>query len=243
MKELLECIKNNTTKDMDKMQKCITNMVCLESEPIPLSSDTLLNALNIEGEFLVLKLHYDDYSDELKTQKIKYKIAQSLSVIVSYEDDGNSFAEIEKFVKYIHDLSDSKQNSIFGVKKVDELSKFPITILFSGILPINQLRMSVGKEINALIHSDDEYFIPRFQKHRDDISKEVGIPILPLFPEFDETLGEYKVRLIDIYDERVISEFEVCKEITKESVDIYLLKLFYIYKVLVEEKKYKNKYI
>jgi len=186
MQKLLKCIKDNTTKNTNEIQKCISSMVCETNQPIPLSSQNLLNAIEIKGEFLVLKLHYNDFEDELKNQNIKYKISQALSVIVSYEDDGNSYKYIEQFVKYIQNNSDEKQNSTFGVKNVDKLSEFPITILFSGILPINQLKMTVGKEIDKLIHSDDEYFIPRFQKHRDDISKEIGIPILPVLPMLDD---------------------------------------------------------
>ena len=123
------------------------------------------------------------------------------------------------------------------MKNVDELSEFPITILFSGILPINQLEMRVGKEIDKLIHSDNEYFIPRFAKHRDAISQEVGIPILPVLPILDEGLDSLQVRLVDLLDDRVIAEFQVSEKLSRDTVEIYLLKLFYIYKVLVEEKR------
>ncbi len=96
--------------------------------------------------------------------------------------------------------------------------------------------MSVGKSIYELINSDDEYYVPRFQKHRDDISKEIGIPILPVLPALDKELGSLEVKLVDSYDGRVISKFIVSQVLNKETVEIYLLKLFYIYKVLAEEK-------
>ena len=237
MKKLIDTIQANSVHNVKEIENSITNMFCSKSDPLPLTQENLINALALEGEFLVLKLHYSDFAEELKSQKIKYKISQALSVIVSYEDDGKSFKNIEKFVNYIHTVSDDKQNSTFGVKNVEKLSEFPITILFSGILPINQLKMSVGKKIDALIHSDDEYFIPRFAKHRDDISKEVGIPILPLFPILDEELGEFEVRLVDLLDGRLIAAFDVEEKLSKETIDMYLLKLFYIYKVLVDEKR------
>ena len=237
MKKLIDSIKANTAKNSKEIENSITNMICSKSDPIPLSEESIINALSIDGEFLVLKLHYSDFEEELKSQKIKYKISQALSVIVSYEDDGKSFEEIKKFVDYIYDISDDKQNATFGVKEVKKLSEFPITILFSGILPINQLKMTVGRKIDELIHSDDEYFLPRFAKHRDDISKEVGIPILPVFPILDKELGELQVRLVDLLDGRIIAEFSVEEKLNKETIEIYLLKLFYIYKVLVEDKK------
>ena len=238
MKELIECIDKNTVDNGSQVKSCILGMVCLEDDPITLCEESLLNALELEGEFLVLKLHYTDFEDELKSENIKYKISQALSVIVSYEDDGNSYEEIKNFVEYICSVSDDKQNSTFGVKKVDRVSEFPITILFSGILPINQLKMTIGEDIDSLIHSDDKYFRERFAKHRDDISKEVGIPILPVLPILDKSLGSLQVRLIDLFDERVIAEFEVSQNLSKDTIEIYLLKLFYIYKVLVEEKKH-----
>jgi len=237
MKELRECIKQNSVTNVQEIEHCITNMVCSKKDPIPLDETSLVEALEIEGEFFVLKLHYDDFQTELESQKIKYKISQALSVIVCYEDDGKSFHKVDKFVKYIYDISDVKQNSTFGVKNVKELSEFPITILFSGILPINQLKITVGKAIDGLIHSNDEYYIPRFAKHRDDISQEVRIPILPVFPLLDEGLNDYQVHLIDLVDDRVISDFQVKEKLDEDAVEEALLKLFYIYKVLIEEKQ------
>jgi len=234
LKELIEFIQQNCTKSQDEIEKSIKSMICDKNSPIPLNATDLLKALKINGEFLVLNLSYEDFENELKYQKIKYKISQALSVIVRYEDDGNSFKYIDKFVNYISDISDEKQNSTFGVKKVEKLSQFPITILFSGILPINQLKMTIGKKVYDLIDSDRAYFKPRFKKFRDDLSKEIGTPILPIFPIVDKELGEYKVHLIDLLDDRVISEFSICEKANRDTIEIYLLKLFYIYKVLSE---------
>jgi len=235
LKELLEFIQENCTNNIEEIENCVENMICDENSPIPLNATALLNALKINGEFLILNLSYDDFENELKYQKIKYKISQALSVIVRYEDDGNSFKHIDKFVNYISDISDEKQNSTFGVKKVEKLSQFPITILFSGILPINQLKMTIGKKIYDLIDSDRAYFKPRFKKFRDDLSEEIGTPVLPIFPIVDKELGDYKVRLVDLLDDRVISEFSICEKADKNTIEIYLLKLFYIYKVLAEK--------
>jgi hypothetical protein len=215
-------------------------MICSKDDPIELSEDKLLDALKQDGEFFLLKLHYDDFEDEKENMLIKYKISQALNVIVSYEDDGTSYNNIEKFVKYIYEISDDKQISIFGIKKVKKLSEFPIKILFAGILPINQLKMKIGKKVDELIESDKKYFKLRFKKLRDDVSKEIGVNILPLFPICDTQLDEYKVNLSDPLDNRIISEFELPKEISKETLEIYLLKLFYIYKVLAEQKINQN---
>ena len=236
MDELKECISKHAVNNVKEIENIICNMVCTKNDLIPLSEKNLIKALNIDGEFLALKLHYNNFEDELKSEKIKYKISQSLSVIVCYEDDSNSYDKIGNFTEYIHNLSDDKQNSIFGVKRVSKLSEYPITILFSGILPINQLKMTVGEKIYDLIHSDDEYFQPLFKKYRDTISEEVGVPILPLFPILDDELSEFHVRLVDQLDGRVISEFEVCHEISKTTLDVYLQKLVYVYKILIQEK-------
>ncbi len=63
-----------------------------------------------------------------------------------------------------------------------------------------------------------------------------------MFPALDKELGEFQVRLVDLTDERVIAEFQADEKITKETIEIYLLKLFYIYKVLAQEKKDKEKF-
>ena len=236
MEKLIQYINDNSVDNQKEIEKSILNMVCQEDDPIPLSNEILLDALKIQGEFLVLNLDYSNYEEELLSQKIRYKISQSLSVMIRYEDEGNSFENIEKFVHYIASKIDVKQNMRFGVKSVDKLSSFPITILFSGILPINQLRMTVGSTIDKLIHSDDEYFLPRFTKLRETISTEIGVTLLPVLPILDKNLGEFQVRLVDLLDGRLISEFEVCKEFNKDTIEIYLQKLIYIYKVLAQEK-------
>jgi len=240
MEQLTQKIKKLTPINSSEAIQLITSMIDTQSMFIPLHEDTLLNALSIQGEYLALKLKYEEFDNELKYETLKYKISQSLSVIVSYEEDGKSFSKIEKFVNYIHKFSDSKQNSIFGIKKVDKLSEFPITILFSGILPINQLRMNVGKKIYELIHSDDEYFKPKFQAFRDQLSQEIGIPILPLFPLLDENLKDMEVTLIDLFDGRLISRFETILEVDNNLIDIYLNKLIYIYKRLASKKCYNS---
>ncbi|MBL0708640.1 MAG: hypothetical protein JJW00_06305 [Sulfurimonas sp.] len=237
MEILKEFIKENTLTNTKEIESSLISMLCSKEDPIELSEKNLLDALKIDGEFLVLNLHYDDFQDELKSQTIKYKISQALSVIVRYEDDEKSSQDIENFIKYIYDISDDKQNSTFGIKKVDKLSNFPVTILFSGILPINQLRMTLGKKVGELIFRDEKYFKPRFKNFRDELSKELGIPILPVFPVVDASLQDNKICLVDLCDGRLISEFTSNNKFDKESIERYLLELLYIYKVLVEQKR------
>ncbi len=240
MEEVFRCIEDNTLNNTQAMKECVGKMVCTKEDYLSLDEEKILKALQLPGEFFVLRLHYKDYDQELEEQKIKHKLSQSLSAVITYEDDGSSYEEIEKFVKYIYEISDEKQNVIFGIKKVEELSEYPITILFSGILPINQLKMTIGKKVYDLIHSDDIYFKPKFAQYRDLISKDIGIPILPVLPKLDEELEDMQVRLIDTYDNRLIAEFMADEEISKSTIEKYFQKLAYIYKALVEEKKYKR---
>ena len=92
-----------------ELENYVKSMVCSKTEPIPLSFDDLTQALELKGDTFLLKAHYDDFEDELKNEKIKYKISQALSVIVCYEDDGASFEEIKKFITYINSISDEVQ--------------------------------------------------------------------------------------------------------------------------------------
>ncbi|WP_300364583.1 hypothetical protein [Hydrogenimonas sp.] len=237
-REILEIVAEKTPSEyIGEMQETISSMVCNENQPMPLSEKTLYEALALKGEFLVLKLTYDDVRQELKEQKIRRKITQSLSIVAVYEDAGHSLDDIENSIKYIHDLVDEKQNFVFGIKRVDSLSEFPVTILFSGILPINQLELYIGEEIDRLIHSDDDYFIPRFKQVRDEISEVIGIPILPLDPKTDSSLNPSRARLVDGTNGHLISEFEVDPFTDKEGLEIYLLKFFYIYKKLGDDMR------
>ena len=232
-REILEFIAEKTAPEfVGEMQETIMSMVCNDNQPMPLSEEKLYEALRREGEFLVLKLTYGDLEREREEQKIKRKITQSLSVLAVFEDDGRSLGNIEKSVKYMHDLVEEKQNFLFGIKRVERLSEFPVTTLFSGILPINQLELYIGEEIDRLIHSDDEHFTPRFRRLREDISETIGIPILPVFTTLDTSLPHDRVRLVQSLDGSVIAEFDTTPHIDRESLEIYLLKLFYIYKQL-----------
>jgi hypothetical protein len=236
MEELLKYIEQHTTKETKSIQETILSMVCTkDDDPIKLTDTDILNALKIDGEFFILKLHYKDFEAELINEKIKYKTAQALSIVVRYEDDGDSFQDIKRFVDYIHSFTDKKQNSVFGVKKVDKLSNYPVTILFSGILPINQLQMSIGTKIYNLIENDKNYFLKRFEDFRDELSSEIGIPILPLFPHLDKTLKDTEVILYDPIEKKLISKFETPNSADKDLIEQYLLKLFYIYKVLAQK--------
>jgi len=241
LKKLVKKIEELTPEDKTTAIEVIRSMVTTEDDYITLSQESLHNALSIEGEYLVLQLKYEDFQDELKYENIKYKIAQSLSVVVSYEDDGHRFADIEQFVNYIKQFSDPKQNSIFGIKKVAQLSEYPITILFSGILPINQIKMHLSKDLYELIHSDKAYYKENFTHFRNLLSQQIGIPILPLFPILDESLSTNEVRLIDLTNERVLSKLSSKTVATKESIHEYLQKLFTIYLTLAKQREIKAK--
>jgi len=240
MKKLLDFIDKNSVNNTLELQECVSAMICSKEDSVPLGKSNLYDALKLDGAFSILKLSYADYENEIKHGLIKLKASQALSMIVSYEDDGESFEEVKMFVEYFSDISDHQQNSTFGVKKVDTLSAFPIKILFSGILPINQLKMTVGKKIDELIHSNDEYFVPRFKKFRDEVTEEIHTPLLPILPLLDTQINDYQIKLVDLHDGKIICDFEVAENFTQTTIDITLLKLFYIYKVLAQENHARN---
>jgi hypothetical protein len=229
LEKLVELIKSLTPKNTNEAVKTITGMVCSDELYCPLSEGALCDALSIKGEYLVIKMCYEDFSKEFLTNNLKYKVSQALSVIVSFEDDGSCFENIEEFTTYISDIIDTKQNTLFGVKKVKKLSKYPVTILFSGILSINQLKMYIGSAIDSTIKSDEEYFQHRFKEFRDFVSQEIKMPILPLFPQLKTSLNPTEVILVDIIDERIIVQFQTKKSLNKDVIDEYLIKLFHLY--------------
>ena len=229
MKDLEKLIHN---KDTSSRSFQVIKSMSSKDFHIEITQKQLENALELKGEILIITMQYEEFDQELISQKLKYAISQALSVIVSYEEDAKHQTKIENFVKYISEISDSQQNSTFGIKKVKKLSNEPITILLTGILPINQLKMGVSQNIWDLINSDDKYFIPRFQEYRKNLSKLCGVPILPLLPYLDTQLTKNYVQLLDLKDDRVISKFQASQELTKQSVEDYLYRLEKIYVAL-----------
>ena len=231
-------IKEKISDDyLDVAKNVIEGMVCSKNDPIPLDTQKILQALSIDGEVRVFGLKYDELDSEIKEQFLKEKILHSLSIIVKYEvKDSDMVDRIEKFTDYIYNFCDKKQNFIFGVKQVEEYSQYPVTVLFSGILPINQFYMHIGRSIKDLIDSDREYFSKRFEKLRDDVSDVINIPLLPLFPKVDTKLKDNEVKIFDSSDNSLVCEFEVDASLDKNNIEIYLLKLYYLYISLVQKK-------
>lgn len=236
-KELEDIIKKKSAPFcIDEMLDAMGDMVCDDDScVIKLKEENILNVLKSEGEFKVIKLKYEDLQEELDSKKLKYLLSQSIHVIISFEDDGSKKNEIESLLKYFYEFTTPRQSLNFGIKHVKNFSEFPIKIIFGGILPINQLRTYLGKDIYNLITSNQEYFRPIFQKLRDEISDEIGVTILPIYPTLDKNLNPNQVQLFDTFEKKVIYEFEVSPFSDKKGIDVYLVKLFYIYKKLAQK--------
>ncbi len=232
MEQLQKYIISHTTNNTQEILESISSMICSKEDYIPLSEESILQALKLDGEFLVLKISNKDIDEELQTQRIKYLISQSLSIIAMYESDGTNAQQIEQFVSYAKSFVDERQNFIFGIKKVEELSNYPIVTLFSGILPINQLQMSIGSKLYGFIHADEEYFKARFKNFRTELSKNLGVPILPVFAQEDTTLKPMELQIKDFQIQKLIAQFQLSEEPSNEVIERYLQRLFAIYKAL-----------
>lgn len=225
---------------MQRLQLCAKEMVCDADQPVPLGLDVVEQALELEGECGCILANYEELQREFEEQKLRSKVSEALSVLLCFEDDGNMFGSIEESVKYFREIVDENQNFMFGVKRVQKVSPYPVKILFSGILPINQIHMHIGTKVKSFIESDAVYFSNRFAALRQEISKSVGIPILPVVPVVDEQIGEYDVVLKDPLTQDTIASFTLQYPLTKESLEPYLKKLSNIYKVLAEQKCYNR---
>ena len=238
MQRLLDAVTQKTVPERTgEMQKAIAQMVCNESQPIPLEPDALSDALEKEGEFLLLQMSYDDFAKEPEERKIARKLREATAIVASFEDDGSSVDAIEEMLKYIHDRLDELQSFRFGIKRVERLSDAPVSILFAGILPINQLRLKVGEEVMRMLETHRDYYAPLFRSLRHELSEETGVPILPLEPRPDPDSPPRTVQLEDPYTGQVICEFEVAPLIAKEGLEIYLVKLYYVYKRLIQQMR------
>jgi len=237
-KELIDLINKKTAKEnFEYVKENIKGMISPKSA-VPLEEKTLYEVLNGEGEFFLLKASYQDFNLDKENKLLDLKLKEALCVTVCFEDDGSLYSEIEKFVKYIYAHTTLQQKFYFGIKQVEQLSDYPVKILLSEIYPINQLQMHLGKKVDAFIKSDVDYFKEYFALVRGKISDEIGIALLPLDIIVDDKICDKDVVLLDSVTKEKIVAFSIehCED--RKALDIYLLKLYYVFLKL--GAKYKH---
>ena len=234
MKKLEKFIENNCVQNVEEMKQTVVDMVCEDDAYLPLSAEEVLRVLECKGEFFVLKLSYEELQQELQEKKIVPKLANSLCVTISFEEDGEHYEDIENFLQYVKKHLDEQQNFIFGIRRVDKTSPFAIKILFSGILPINQLVMTMGEALYDRLYGEGNNFKEKFKHYRAMVSQEIGMPLLPLLPKIDNSLDDFEVKLVDPLEGKTIAAFDLKEDVNEKTIDIYLLKLFNIYKKLAK---------
>jgi len=237
-KKLSNLISKKTSKEnFEDVENNVDAMICKESS-VALSEERLYDALDSDGEFFLLKAKYEDFNLEKENPLLDVKLKEALYITICFEDDGTLYKEIEKFVKYIFEHTVAQQKFYFGIKQVDTLSEYPVRILLSEIYPINQLQMHLGEWIDAFIKSDKQYFQEHFALVREKISREIGVSILPLDVVVDENLCSNDALLLDSVTREKIVAFSIEQCEDKKALDIYLLKLYYIFLKL--GAKYKH---
>ncbi|NPA29466.1 MAG: hypothetical protein GXO33_04705 [Epsilonproteobacteria bacterium] len=229
---LTHLLAHTPESDLKEAIETVMAMRCSVTDPVPLPEAALYEALKRPGGYLLLKARYEDLEREIGEQKIKRKLSEAAAVVTVYEEDGASLPHIENFARYIHGLSDPLQHSVFGVKRVEKLSEHPVRILFAGILPINRLRMRLGRGLADLIAHHPDHFVPRFAQIREALSQALGFPILPLFPDTDPSLPPGRAELYDPLSGDSICRFDVENPDTPESLERYLARLVKVYTVL-----------
>ncbi len=227
---LLEILFHKTPREsVGRIQSSILQMVCNDSQPMPLDENTLTEALMLEGEFLLLEIDYDELRKQMERRTLEREATEALSIVVSYEDDGKRLESIETSLKFFHDNLDAIQNFRFGIRRVEKHSDTPIRILFSGILPINQLQLTFGEGIAKLIDSHRSYYHERFQALRIEASRNIGIPILPISATVDPQLPPFKARVQERVGGRIVSEFSMPGHTDSQDIEAFLLKIFHIF--------------
>jgi len=214
------------------MKNLLDKFLPSDNDVVSIDHNVLKSVFEGAGSTLSVLATYEDLSSECKEMRFRYQLSESLNIVIRFEDDGTKIDEITTFLKYLNEISEPSQGIAFCVKSVKTLSSFPINVLFCNILPINQLRMSIGKGVYKLIHSDEKFFKEKFRYFREMLSEKLGITILPLLPSVDNEMDEYGVKLIDTYDDSIISEFCIDGKTNKYTIDIYLQKLLEVYLIL-----------
>jgi len=226
----------------DKVKNILDEMSCEDNSYVQLKKDDLKKALLLKGDRLFLKLTYSDLKQEFNEKKIKNKLLEALSISIYFEDDGYMSKEIKQFVKYLHENTQKEQHLQFGIKKVDSLSKYPIKILFSAILPINQLEIIVEKKFYDYVELHRNELEHKFKQFRKTISKEIHIPILPLKHYPSDKLKPYTIKLIDSLTQKTICEcnIESVDSDIENIIDTYILKLYKVYLTLCYNTNHKK---
>jgi len=227
--KLLDLVSKKTSLDnFEEVKDNIASMICTEGS-VSLNEDILCDALSGEGEFFLLKARYEDFHLEKEHRLLEKKLKEALHITICFEDNGDFYTEIERFVKYIFEHTTKEQKFYFGVKQVKKLGEYPVKILLSEIYPINQLQIHLGEWIYDFISSDTDYFQERFAQARAKISHELGITILPLDVIVNDDLAPNDVVLLDSLTKEKIVAFSIEKSADKKALDIYLLKLYYVF--------------
>jgi len=223
-----------TTMQRQLYKQIMEKFSCGGSSPYPLAEEDISCALALAGESLVLELSYEDLLQDKEQGRVILKLLEALSVLVCFEDDGTQFDTIAKYIQYLHSNTQKEQNFLFGVQTVQQLSSTPVTILLSGILPINQLEIAIGTTLYEFIQNNYELLLPHFTQFRQQLSQEIGIPILPIKHYADANLQTHQIALKNGEDGTVICECKVKSENMDptEIIDDYLRKLYFVYKKL-----------
>lgn len=226
----------------ENFKNILDEMDCEDNSHIVLKRQEIQKALQLKGERLFLKLTYKELAQEFSEQKIKSKLIEALSISVCFEDDGSVSEKVKEFVKYLYENSEEEQHLQFGIKKVNRLSPYPIKILFSAILPINQLEMAVEENLYNYIQEHRQELQSGFKSFRKSVSKEIKIPILPLKHYSDSELKPYSIRLIDSLTKESICECSIEHENMniEDIISSYLKKLFTVYLNICQIKESKK---
>ncbi|WP_457596965.1 hypothetical protein [Hydrogenimonas sp.] len=236
---LLELIAQKAPpEEVGRLQAGVLGMICNESQPMPLGVEALMEALEREGEFLLLTLDYDQLEEAFAHHRLDREILSALSILVSFEIDTEE-RKIEEYLHLFHRRLDEKQNFRFGIRRVAALSPTPVRILFSGILPFNRLDLHLGADIHRLVTQNRERFEPRFRAIRERVSETVGAPFLPLYTTLDENLRPHEARLVDPDDGRLLCRIEM-ERLDDDAVELYARKLAHACETLGREWRHRH---
>jgi len=220
------------TKELEEIF-CIDN-----SSLFSLSSLSLSKALSLQGENYLLQLSYEDVAQELKERKLTQKINEALSILVCFYDDGTKFNTIESFSRYLYNATQKTQYLKIGVTQSKNKSHHPVTIFFSGILPINQLNIVIEKNLYCFIEQHQEKLKEKFQATKERLLRELGTIILPVEHYPKENITPNTLYLEDAKTGSKLCECRVENNsyTPEEIIDDYLEKLYFVYKKLLTTK-------
>ncbi|MCX6077177.1 MAG: hypothetical protein NTW78_09900 [Campylobacterales bacterium] len=191
-----------------------------------LSEEDFIEALEVEGEIMTLRLsEYDLQQENENNQSIKGYVINSQSILIVFESlDEVVSKENELFMDYIYENTKDDTTVKFGLLIVPRLSEVPISLLLTGYKENEDIKLSCGNNYIFFWTEQQTYCMQQFKEMRERISKKVDVDVKSIRLLSDSYNSKNMVQAFDVKNDMALKAFEF-NHSTKEEFNIFIEKL------------------